>query len=365
MNKATPPPPDNAVHALVPRYYIDPHVYERSRDRIFCKTWQFACHASAIPEPGDYFAFSIMDEEVFVVRQKDGAVAGSYNVCQHRGHELVEGTGHARVIVCPYHAWAYELDGKLRGAPGANGVPGFDKSKICLTGVRVEVFCGFVFVNLDPGAGTMAASFPGVAEAIRAVCPDIEDRVFADERHLDERCNWLISVENYNECYHCQHVHPTFASGVVDPASYNIRAAFEGAKCLNHTAGAQRGEGAWYDTSGGDYASFFLWPGFSLQIYPSSMINTYHWRPLAIDLTRVYRGWYSADGAVDDDLRKVIDLDFETTFSEDLRLVESVQRGIRSKGYRPGPLLLNPDEGIQSEHSIASLHSWMREAVDD
>lgn len=362
MNEAVLPEP---VKALTPKYYTDPEIYARSRDRIFCKTWQYACHQSAIPRHGDYVAFSVMDERIFVARQKDGSIRGFYNVCQHRGHSLVEDRGRARVIVCPYHAWAYELDGKLRGAPGSGEAPGFDKSKICLTGVRVEEFCGFVFVNLDPDAAPMSEMFPGVADAIRAACPDIEDRVFADDRYLDEACNWLVSVENYNECYHCQHVHATFSAGIVDPASYNISAAFEGAKCLNHRAGAQRGDGAWYDTSGGDYASFFLWPGFSLQIYPSQVVNTYHWRPMGLDKVRVYRNWFSADGAVDDDLQKVIELDFETTFSEDVKLVESVQRGLKSRGYVPGPLVLNPNEGIQSEHSIASLHSWMREAVDD
>jgi len=78
----------------------------------------------------------------------------------------------------------------------------------------------------------------------------------------------------------------------------------------------------------------------------------------------VFRGWYSADGTVDDSLRKVIDLDRDTTFAEDLELVKRVQRGLGSLGYRPGPLVINPDEGIDSEHSIAKLHQWLREAVD-
>jgi len=349
--------------ALAARYYTDPQVFSRICERLFFRTWQFACHESRIPEPGDYHAFSIADQDLFVVRGNDGTIRGFYNVCQHRAHALVEGTGRARLLTCPYHAWCYGLDGKLRNAPGTQGLASFERSSISLQAVASEVFCGFVFVNLDPAAAPMAAQFPGVERDIRRLCPDIEDRAFACEHEAPEPCNWLVAVENYNECYHCKTVHRTFASGVIDPESYNIRPVPD-AKSLRHTAKAQSGESAWYDTSGSDYGSFFLWPAFSLQLYPSGLVNSYHWRPLSVEQTLVYRGWYSRDGVVDDGLQKVIDLDRDTTFAEDLALVASVQRGLRSKGYRPGPLVVNPDEGIDSEHSVAQLHGWLREAVD-
>ena len=351
------------LRALPAHYYTSPEVFERACERLFFRTWQFACHASQIPEAGDYVAFSIHDQDLFVIRGEDGEARCFYNVCQHRGHLLVEGAGRTHVVVCPYHAWSYGLDGRLRNATRARHLPGMALSDVCLTEVRAESLCGFLFVNLDAEAPSMTEAFPGVEAAIRALCPDIEERVFAHEHEAREHCNWLIAVENYNECYHCKVVHPTFASGVVDPRSYNIQTFGEG-RCLHHKSKAQSGEGAWYDTSGSDYGSFFLWPAFSLQIYPSGLTNTYHWRPLAPDDTRVHRGWYSPDGVVDDELQKVIDLDRDTTFAEDLELVKRVQRGLRSRGYRPGPLVINPKEGIDSEHSIATLHAWLREAVD-
>ncbi len=353
-----------SLRALPARYYTAPEVFERAREGLFFRTWQFACHASRVPEAGDYFAFSILDQDLFVIRDKEGGLRCFYNVCQHRGHLLVEGTGRTSLLICPYHAWSYHLDGRLRSAPQTRTLPGFDPTGICLTEVRLEVLCGFVFVNLDPEAAPMAEVFPGVEATIRDFCPDIEERAFAHEHDTREACNWLLAVENYNECYHCKVVHPTFASGVIDTKSYNIR-PFGATKCLHHTAKAQSGETAWYDTSGSDYGSFFLWPAFSLQIYPSGLVNTYHWQPLAVDQTRVYRGWYARDGVVDDSLQKVIDLDRDTTFAEDLSLVRGVQRGLRSKGYRPGPLVVNPNEGIDSEHSIAKLHEWVRETLDD
>jgi phenylpropionate dioxygenase-like ring-hydroxylating dioxygenase large terminal subunit len=351
-----------AVRALPALYYTDAGVYARVRERVFFREWQFACHVSRVAKPGDFFTFSILDQDLAVVHGRDGKLRCFYNVCQHRAHTLLQGSGSKRLLVCPYHAWSYELDGHLRKAPGTDHLTDFDATTICLTEVRLDAFCGFLLVNLDPDAAAFADTFPGVETAVRALCPNIETRIFAQETRERERCNWLVAVENYNECYHCKVVHPTFASGVIDPSSYTI-APIDGIRCLRHSARAQSGPSAWYDTSGSDYGSFFLWPAFSLQIYPSGMVNTYHWRPLAVDSTEVHRQWYSPDGTIDEALQKVMDLDRETTFAEDLRLVENVQRGLGSRGYRPGQLVVNPGQGIDSEHSIAALHNWLLETV--
>lgn len=359
MNEMTP------AKALAARYYTDPKIFERVRDEIFFKSWQFACHESQIPEPGDYYAFTIVDQDFFVIRQKDRSIRCFYNVCQHRAHQLVSDSGRARLITCPYHAWSYGLDGALRGGHALNQVPGFDKKSVCLTSIQVEPFCGFVFVNMDADAPSMTETFPGVEEAIRALCPDIEDRVFADSHAADEFCNWMVAVENYNECYHCEGVHPTFATGVIDPLSYDIAPFSDEAWCLQHKSKASAGDNKWYDTSGSDYGSFYLWPTFSLQIYPSGLVNTYHWRPEGPQDTKVFRGWFSRDGVVDDAMQKVIDLDRDTTFAEDLVLVKSVQRGLTMKGYRPGPLVVNPKGGINSETSIMALHRWLKTALGD
>jgi len=350
------------AQALPARYYTDPEIYSRACEHIFAQSWHYACHATNAPEPGDYYAFTLMGQDLFVTRGRDGLLRCFYNVCQHRGHSLVEGSGRTRVLVCPYHAWSYELDGRLRAAPGSQALSGFDRSAICLTGVRLEVFLGFVFVNLAPQAKPMAECYPDVADAVLAFCPDIEERVFAHEYSAQEFCNWLVAVENYNECYHCGHVHKAFSEGVIDPGSYDIQPSGAG-PVLRHSAKPAAGAGKWYDTSGSDYGSFYLFPLFSLQIYPGGVINTYYWRPLSHDDTEVHRGWFSRDGVVDDQLQSVIDRDRETTFAEDLALVRAVQRGLGSRGYRPGPLVISPACGINSEHSLAALHNWVREAL--
>lgn len=143
--------------SLPSRYYLDESIFEQERRLIFYRNWHYAGHINQLRSPGDFVTARIVDQSIFVMRGHDDALRGFYNVCQHRGHELFSGTGNAKAIVCPYHAWSYHQDGRLRHARNADQVKGFDASKFCLKTIRVEVFCGFVFVNLDPGAKPLAS----------------------------------------------------------------------------------------------------------------------------------------------------------------------------------------------------------------
>ena len=103
---------------------------------------------------------------------------------------------------------------------------------------------------------------------------------------------------------------------------------------------------------------------FSFQVYPGNVLNTYHWRPQGVDRVTVWRGWYTPDGEESEVINRLAQQDRETTVEEDIRIVESVQRGLGSRGYRPGPLVLDPKGGVNSEHSVYYLQKWMREAVE-
>lgn len=117
--------------------------------------------------------------------------------------------------------------------------------------------------------------------------------------------NWKVAVENYNECYHCPGVHQTFSSDVVDPNNYKIA------------------------------------PG-SIQIYPSGVVNTYHWFPLDVENTVMHRSWFFDEPEATTEQWEIIELDRTPTFAEDLSIIDSVQRGLKSRGYRPSPLVLDP-----------------------
>lgn len=357
------------VKSLEARYYTDPAVFDQETQGLLSRTWQLAGHRGQIPKVGDYFALEVAGQNLFCIRGQDDVIRCFYNVCQHRAHELVTGSGNTRVVVCPYHAWTYELTGGLRAAPNTKSVPGFDRSAICLTEVRCEDFNGFLFVNLDPDAAPMDEWFPGVREEIRAYVPNVETLAPLEWVEIPEECNWKVSIENYSECYHCSLNHPTFAEGVVKPETYDIQPLGEG-YVLRHTTECQNLDDMTYpiDMSvdhAGEYRSWFLWPMVSFQCYPGNVLNTYHWRTRDVDHCTVWRGWYTQGGVESDVIRGLAVQDRETTVEEDIHLVQSVYRGLKSRGYRPGPLVLDPDCGVNSEHSVAKLQQWMREALDD
>ncbi len=362
MNEAVEP-----IRSLEAAYYTDPQYFGQELLGVFSRCWQYAGHRSALQKPGDYFAFEIARQRLFCVLDQAGNIKTFYNVCQHRAHELVSGQGHAKQLVCPYHAWAYDLSGQLITGPNLNAVPGLDKSKICLSSVRTEEFCGFIFVNLDPDAEPMDVWYPGVREQMREFVPHIDSLQPIKTVTIPEKCNWKVSVENYSECYHCKINHPTFATGVIKPQTYDIQPQ---GYCLRHTTECQNLNRMTYpidldaNEHAGDYSSWFLWPTFSFQVYPGNVLNTYQWQAHDHENCTVYRHWYTIDGQLSDVIDKLADQDRATTVEEDIGLVEAVQRGLSSRGYVPGPLVLDPKCGVNSEHSIAALQQWMRAGTD-
>ena len=355
----------NDTAILSARYYTAPDIYERETARIMARTWQFAGHASQLTRTGDYFVFEIADENCFCTRGEDGEIRAFYNVCQHRAHALLEDSGNVRRITCPYHSWTYELDGRFRSAPNVRAVPDFPRDSIRLRQIRAEVFCGFIFVNLDDDAAPMDEWFPNARGQILEFLPDMESRAPLLWLEVPEECNWKVSVENYSECYHCALNHPTFSAGVIRPETYDIQAH---GHCLRHTTECQNLESMSYPVDmskphAGEYSSWFLWPMFSFQIYPGGVLNTYHWRPTGAESVVMWRGWHTPGGEESEVIHRLAKQDRETTVAEDIRLVESVQRGLRSRGYRPGPLLIDPKGGVNSEHSVLKLREWTRDAL--
>ncbi len=360
------PGADQPQRAMDPHFYTEREVFEREMEKIFSRSWLFACHESQIPAAGDFHAFMAGDQNLFCIRNAEGKINAFYNVCAHRAHELVSGSGSKKLVTCPYHAWTYDLDGALRRAPGSEHSPGFDASAVCLTGVRTEVFLGFVFVNLDDEAPGMDESYPGVRADLKEFLPTIERLRPIHRIDFTAESNWKVAVENYNECYHCRVVHSSFATGVVKPDTYNV---VPNGSSFRHVAESAEESNYDYDKSSsphaGEYSSFYLWPTFSFQIYPGALLNTFCWRPESVDRTPFFREWFSVDGAEDPMVKEVAVQDAETTVAEDLRLVASVQRGLKSKGYRPGPLVINPDQGLNSEHPVAAFQQLVLDAIGE
>ena len=142
--------------ALSGDWYTDPSIFAEELDRVFAHTWQLVGHAGQLTRAGDFLTAAIGDQGVAVIRQADGSLHAMYNVCQHRGHELLVGdAGSAQSITCPYHAWTYDLDGRLLFARGEQ------VGDLCVPAVRLEEMAGFLWVNLDDGAGIAQGLFLG------------------------------------------------------------------------------------------------------------------------------------------------------------------------------------------------------------
>src|SRR4051812_37337205 len=159
--------PDAAL-SLPAWLYTDPEYHALEVERVIRPSWQIVCHASDVPGPGDYHTLDYAGESVIVVRGKDGALRAFANVCRHRAMRLVEGpSGCARKLVCPYHAWTYETDGRLSGVPMRRDYPGLDAEAHGLAPVDIELWNGFVFVRLeDKGGPSVAAMMAPYADEI-------------------------------------------------------------------------------------------------------------------------------------------------------------------------------------------------------
>jgi len=191
--------------------YVDAGFYQREQRRIFWDQWVYAGRAESWSEPGSYTVLDVSGESIIVVRGRDGELHAHVNLCRHRGSRLLCGDGTLRgAIRCPYHGWAYDLDGALLAAPfvALEEVP--DESRR-LHAVALAQWAGFVFVHLTPE--NAAAPGGSLWEHLGAIPERLARYPLADLRAArsilyDVRANWKVLLENYNECYHCAIVHP-------------------------------------------------------------------------------------------------------------------------------------------------------------
>ena len=193
--------------------YLSDRMFELERERIFFREWYCMAREEELPNVGDYVVRNVAGESILLVRTREGALAAHYNVCRHRGSQLVPDCerGHfAGGIRCPYHSWTYTLDGALRTAPFLEEGDGLSRGDLNLHPVGLGTWGGFIFVHLTPappGEGrSLADQLGGVPERLRRY-PLAELRV-ARRIEYPVAANWKVMLENHNECYHCRPVHP-------------------------------------------------------------------------------------------------------------------------------------------------------------
>ena len=330
--------------------------------QILARTWQWVCHVEAVRMPGDYLTVEIAGHPIVVLRDGEGVLRAFYNVCKHRAHHLLEGQGNARRIMCPYHAWVYRLDGQLVRAPHTEALENFNTNDICLDQVQVEEFCGFVFVNLDPKAKSLAIVSGDLETEIRHWAPDIDDLTFGHRLSYDIKANWKSVVDNFLECYHCPTAHKDFCT-LVDMDTYKVTTH---GIYSSHMADAGTSSNSAYDVSNATvrtHAVWWLWPTTCLMRYPgrSSMI-VLNIIPVGPERTLETYDFFLETPEPDEmELEAIRYLD-EVLQVEDIALVESVQRGMRTPAFTQGRIVHDPEGSGQSEHAVHHFHGLVLEA---
>ena len=356
-------PDPRRSYTLPARYYWDAGIHARETEAVFHRAWLCLGHAEAVRAPGDYATFRVGDQNIVAIRGKDGSLRAFYNVCQHRGHELLKGAGNRKVITCPYHAWSYHADGRLRSARGSERVADFDAAEFGLKPVRIEEFCTFVFVNLDAEAAPLATQCDGLADDILGHAPDLDRLTHAHRLTFDVNANWKSVVDNFLECYHCPVAHPAFV-GLVDMDTYAI--VNHGIYSTHHAVAGTK-ENKAYDVSGADvtvHAVWWLWPNTCFLRYPGSgNMMTMRMVPTGPEETRWIIDFHFLDRTPDAAQRAAIEYVDDVLTPEDIGIVESVQRGLRSRGYNQGRFMVDEVRSGASEHGVHHFHSMVLDAL--
>jgi Rieske 2Fe-2S family protein len=336
--------------ALEPNLYLEPEIVRLEQQAIFERTWQLAGHVGDLAEPGTYLTTDVGDQPVLVVRDHDGEIRAFRNVCRHRGSRLLSGTGSCgKAIRCLYHGWTYRLDGELIGVPEGREIPDLDKSRLGLHQVRAEVFCGLVFVNLDPGAAPLGERLGGLAERLeRYRLPELER---FGRGGSTQPANWKVVVENYIEGYHIPIAHPSLMR-LLDYRRYDVEVHddwvwFEAP--MRDKPSDNRLERLYQrlvqPAPGLEQADRRVWrfvliyPNTTIDLYPDQ-VNTWRLWPDGAEVTRDEWGTFRHPGAPRSSqvAQRINNFINTSVLKEDVDLVENVQRGIRTRGYHPGPL---------------------------
>jgi len=348
--------------------YTSPEVLAWELRNVFAGTW--ACLGRSdelLPEATTQRAVPVGDVAGLLTRE-GGRVRLFANTCRHRGHELLpeEASSGHRAIVCPYHAWSYDLAGRVVGAPGFRGVDGFEPGSHGLVELPVSEWCGWVF-----GHGSLPAGHPDVPSFERhlgalegIVAPYRPSELSLGDRHDYEiGANWKVVAENYHECYHCPVIHPELCR-VSPPTSgdnYDLAGAWVGGSMQlgeGVTTMSLDGESGGRPIAGappGTVEYVHLLPNLLVSAHPD-YVMTHRLVPRAPDRTLIECAWYfPADDGNPPDPAYAVEF-WDLTNRQDWAACESVQRGLSSPHFRPGPFAPGEDAVARFDGLLAGAY---------
>jgi choline monooxygenase len=344
----------SAVERSLPwTWYSDPEALRREGERIFARTWQYVGHTGRLGDVG-YFTSSAGQIPVVVTRAREGELRAFVNVCRHRGHVVATGSGERETLQCPYHAWTYGLDGRLRAAPRADREPGFDAEELALAQIQVGTWGPLVFVNPDPNAAPLEEALGDVPARVAEII-DVDTLEWRFRSEFELETNWKISCENFLECYHCAVAHPGFSAAVdVSPDAYKLEAH----GLVSSQLGPLRDGKSFLAGGEVPHSQFhFLWPNFGLNIFPGHPnLSCGPMIPAAAERTARFIDYFFAPEVEQAWIDELVEFDNQVG-AEDRALVEAVQRGVRAGILTEGRLL------TESEQLVAHFQRLCAEAL--
>jgi Rieske 2Fe-2S family protein len=358
-------------------WYRDPEHYRRELEAFWYGRWIAVAREEEIPGPGDYRVAEIGTQSIVVVRGADGTLRAFHNTCRHRGSILctaAQGSFARNRIVCPYHAWTYDLGGRLIATPRRMPTPDFDPEKLGLYAVAVGAWGGFVFVHL---AGRKA---PPLAEALGELPEQFARYGFAGLRSarrivVDVHANWKLLAENFAECFHCPPVHPELCRIVTayrDAGAWGLHRDARGGALPEATpeyrAGAQTltldGTATIAPFRGLNdaerrtlYVPAMLPPNLFLNVHPD-YVNAHLMFPTGPESVRIVYDWLfepEATASPGFDLDHYVAL-WDLTNRQDARNCEWQQRGTRSREFRHGHF-------VPQEFDCHRFAQWVRRGL--
>jgi Rieske 2Fe-2S family protein len=366
--------PDSLVKTLPGSAYSDPEMFAREQELIFEHMWFCAVRSSDIGNPGAFKTVQVGRESILVTRSRSGEARAFFNICRHRGAQLcTEESGEVkRSFQCPYHAWTYDLDGKLVAAPNLTKMPDVDRVEYGLRTVHVREWLGYVWVCVAKEAPSFDESVMG---DVRTRLGDVEsiDNYDVEKLELgrrityDVKANWKLIIENFMECYHCATIHPELTEVLPEFADGFAAQFFVGHGAhfgddvkgftVDGSEGFDRIPGVSEDQDRRYYA-VTIRPQVFLNLVPDHVI-LHRMYPLAPDRTIVECDWLYLPEVVESgrDLSHSVEL-FHRVNQQDFDACERCQAATNSRVYANGGVL------VPSEHHIAAFHEWVVAALN-
>ena len=332
--------------------YNNPEFLALEKEQLFMRHWQLVCHISDIAHVGDYETFTLLDQDIIIIRDQVGNIGAFHNVCRHRGSRLLkdEKGNCAGRIVCPYHAWSYSSQGDLLKVPYVEQYENFEQGQHGLIPVECEVYLGFVFIRFGSGEETVREYMKPIADELDLYRME-EVRPLTERSTLEVGVNWKNGTDNYVDALHVRVAHgglnsllnTTYSLTQVSDGIHRLFGRVE--KIVGRSSLAKRYHQCLPDvahlpeTHKRMWLYFMTWPNLAFNLYPDQ-IEFMQFLPLDSCRTTIRFGTY----ALQDDRPEMAEarkLNIELNNQvghEDVALITGVQRGMNSGNYVRGPL---------------------------